>query len=96
MKIYSTLYFKYIVVALAIMFLSGVLALLATNTYYHRVIKEQNDTKNVAIVQEMTEYIKENEQLNLEAYLQTIASIGYQLYVIDAEGRLHFTVVIFV
>ncbi|WP_107943034.1 HAMP domain-containing sensor histidine kinase [Metasolibacillus sp. FSL H7-0170] len=90
MKIYSTLYFKYIVVALAIMFLSGVLALLATNTYYHRVIKEQNDTKNVAIVQEMTEYIKENEQLNLEAYLQTIASIGYQLYVIDAEGQAAF------
>lgn len=87
MKIYSTLYFKYIVVTLAIMFFSGVLALLATNAYYHRVIKEQNDAKNVAIVQKMTQYIMENEQLNLDAYLQTLANVGYQLYVVDGQGQ---------
>lgn len=87
MKIYSTLYFKYIVVTLAIMFFSGVLALLATNAYYHRVIKEQNDAKNVAIVQEMTQYMMDNEQLNLDAYLQTLANVGYQLYVVDGQGQ---------
>ncbi|WP_042474390.1 sensor histidine kinase [Bacillus ndiopicus] len=87
MKFYSTLYFKYIVVTLAIMFFSGILALLATNAYYHRVIKEQNDAKNIAIVQDMTQYIMENEPLNLEAYLQTLANVGYQLYVVNAQGQ---------
>ncbi|WP_107838900.1 sensor histidine kinase [Metasolibacillus meyeri] len=87
MKFYSTLYFKYIVVTLAIMFFSGVLALLATNTYYHRVIKEQNDAKNVAIMQEIVHYISQNEPANLENYLQTIANVGYQLYIVDGQGQ---------
>ncbi|MEO4051830.1 HAMP domain-containing sensor histidine kinase [Solibacillus sp. CAU 1738] len=87
MKITSTLYFKYIVVTLFIMMISLVLGLLATNMYYHRVIKERNDSKNVAIVTHMTEYIMTDQPKDLAKYFEMIGDSGYQLYVVNPNGQ---------
>lgn len=90
MKLHKTLYFKYIIFTLAIMLFSGILALLATNAYYHRVLKQQNDTKNIAIATDMTWYIENNHVEDLPAYLRTIANVGYQLYVVNEQGQGDF------
>ncbi len=69
MKIKSSLYIKYVVVAVLIMVMSGVIGFLATNMYYHRVVKEKNDAKNVAIVSEMAAYIVDHPGLSLEEHM---------------------------
>ena len=62
---------------------------LLTNTYYHRVIKEQNDAKNVKIAQEIAYYIENSPPSNLDNYLRTLGEIGYQIYVTTGENE-HF------
>ncbi|MEK4027240.1 HAMP domain-containing sensor histidine kinase [Pseudobacillus sp. FSL P4-0506] len=73
-----------------IMIFSTVSGFLITNTYYHRVVKERNDKKNVEIAKTIVKHIEETPQLNLNEYLQTISDIGYQLYVVDASGSESF------
>ncbi len=58
---------------------------LATNTYYHQVVKEKNDTKNVNIAQDIAHYIETAKPDDLNNYLMTLGEIGYQVYVTSGE-----------
>ncbi|KKB33923.1 sensor histidine kinase [Bacillus thermotolerans] len=90
MKIKSSLYIKYVVVAVLIMVMSGVIGFLATNMYYHRVVKEKNDAKNVAIVSEMAAYIVGHPGLSLEEHMAMLGKAGYQIYVVNERGEEGF------
>ena len=50
---------------------SGLLAFLGINTYYHQVLKGQNDEKNMGIAESIVGFIDSNEDLDLEKYLET-------------------------
>ena len=77
----KTLYSKFVVTTIVIMVGSFCLGFLMTNTYYHRVIKDQNDAKNVKIAQDVVQYIEMAKPSDLDNYLITLGEIGYQIYV---------------
>lgn len=58
---------------------------LATNTYYHQVVKEKNDAKNVNIAKDIVHYIETAKPEDLNNYLKTLGEIGYQIYVTSGE-----------
>ncbi|MED4455816.1 HAMP domain-containing sensor histidine kinase [Metabacillus fastidiosus] len=86
----KSLYGKFVLTTALIMLFSTVAGFLLTNTYYHRVMKERNDEKNVEIARNIVTYIEGASELNLNSYLKTIGSIGYQLYVVDETGDESF------
>lgn len=61
-----------------------------TNTYYHQVTKEQNDTKNVNIATDIAAYIESANPGDLDNYLTTLGEIGYQIYVTTGEDDRYY------
>lgn len=82
-----SLYVKFAAVTIGIMFLSGVVAFLISNTYYQHSLKPQNDEKNTKIALEMAAFIENNPEITMSDYLSNMADIGYQLYLVDNDGR---------
>ncbi|WP_155593455.1 HAMP domain-containing sensor histidine kinase [Lysinibacillus cavernae] len=81
----KTLYSKFVVTTMLVMIGSLCIGFLATNTYYHQVVKEKNDTKNVNIAQDIAHYIETAKPDDLNNYLMTLGEIGYQVYVTSGE-----------
>lgn len=81
----KSLYGKLVMITAMIMVSSGLLAFLGINTYYHQVLKGQNDEKNMQIVNSLVNFIEGSDRLDLDAYLTTQAAAGYKLYVVDPE-----------
>lgn len=80
-----SLYGKLVIITVAIMTISGLLAFLSINTYYHQVLKGQNDEKNMDIAESIAGFIDSNEGLALEQYLKTQSASGYKLYVVNEQ-----------
>ncbi|MDD1370722.1 sensor histidine kinase, partial [Bacillus sp. MHSD17] len=84
----KTLYSKFVITTMLVMIGSLCLGFLATNTYYHQVVKEKNDAKNVNIAREIASYIETTKPEDLDKYFTTLGRIGYQIYVTDGvEGQ---------
>lgn len=86
----KSLYGKIIVITAAIMVISGLVAFLTVNTYYHQQLKGQNDEKNMTIARSVASFIESNEGFDLIAYLQTQSAVGYKLYVVNEQGEEAF------
>lgn len=86
----KSLYGKFVLTTVLIMIFSTLCGFLLTNTYYQRVMKERNDTKNVKIAESIVSHIENSPQLDLSDYLSTVGKIGYQLYVVDETGNGQF------
>ncbi len=82
-----SLYGKLIVITVLIMIGSGLIAFLSINTYYHQVLKGQNDEKNVKIAEHMAHFIEQNDDVNLAQYLEVESATGYKLHVVN-EARI--------
>ena len=80
-----SLYGKLVIITVAIMTISGLLAFLSVNTYYHQVLKGQNDEKNMDIAENIAHFIDSNNDLALDEYLETQAATGYKLYVVNEQ-----------
>ena len=80
-----SLYGKLVIMTVAIMTISGLLAFLTVNTYYHQVLKGQNDEKNMNIAESIAHFIDSNNDLALDEYLETQAATGYKLYVVNEQ-----------
>jgi len=87
----KTLYRQFIAATLCIAVVSLILGFLATNQYYRLVTKERSDGQNVAIAQEIVDTLEHMHQreAGFDAYLQSVARLGYQLYVIGEDGSSH-------
>jgi signal transduction histidine kinase len=81
----KTLYSKFVITTMLVMIGSLCIGFLATNTYYHQVVKEKNDTKNVNIAQDIVHYIETDKPEDLNSYLTTLGKIGYQIYVTTGD-----------
>lgn len=82
-----SLYSKLLLITIVIMAFSGLFAFLAINTYYHQMLKGQNDEKNLLIAQSMASFIEQNDELSIEEYFESQANVGYKLYVVDGHGK---------
>lgn len=80
-----SLYGKLVIITVAIMTISGLLAFLSVNTYYHQVLKGQNDEKNMNIAENIAHFIDSNDDLALDEYLETQAATGYKLYIVNEQ-----------
>ncbi|WP_203249034.1 sensor histidine kinase [Sporosarcina beigongshangi] len=83
-----SLYGKFIAMTAAIMVISGLIAFLAVNTYYHQYLKGQNDEKNMTIAKSVASFIQSNEGLDLGDYLTTQSAVGYKLYVVNERREV--------
>ncbi len=69
------------------MLLSGVLAFVASNTYYQEKLKPANDQKNTGIALEMASFVEKHPTINLNDYLRNLSTIGYQIYLVESSGN---------
>ncbi|HWI48439.1 MAG TPA: histidine kinase dimerization/phospho-acceptor domain-containing protein, partial [Rummeliibacillus sp.] len=86
----KSLYSKFVVISICIMFLSGVISFLISNTYYQQKLKPYNDEKNTKIALDIANFTDSHPDVNLKDYLNNIASVGYQLYLVDNSGNEQF------
>ena len=86
----KSLYIKFVVITIGIMIFSSIFAFLISNTYYHQKLKPQNDQKITKIAESIAVYTDSHPNINLKEYLENIASIGYQIYLIDNTGGESF------
>ena len=82
----KSLYTKFIVITIGIMVLSSIFAFLISNTYYQQKLKPYNDQKITKIAKSIALYTDGHPSMDLKEYLENIASIGYQIYLVDSEG----------
>ena len=82
-----SLYVKFAVTTIGIMLISGLLAFMFSNFYYQQKLKPGNDEKNTRIALDIADYVATEEDVQLEHYLEHVATVGYQLYVIDDDGN---------
>jgi len=73
------------VITVLIMIVSGLIAFLSVNTYYHQVLKVENDEKNMGVAKSIAAYIDSTDGLDLESYLETQSAVGYKLYVVNEQ-----------
>lgn len=87
----KSLYGRFVATTVLIMLVSGLIAFLTVNTYYHHQLKGQNDEKNMNIAKRIASYIESERVLDLSYYLETQAAVGYKLYIVDdrREGSLY-------
>ncbi|MGM8365705.1 ATP-binding protein [Virgibacillus sp. W0181] len=82
-----TLYVRIIVTTMGIMVVSAIIAFIVTNVYYQHYLKPVNDQKVTQIAQSIVSVFEENENEKLDTYLQSMADLGYQFYVVDQDGN---------
>ena len=80
-----SLYGKFILFTIIIMFTSALISFLTVNTFYHQYLKGKNDEKNYQIALKITNYIEKNEPTDIESLFSMIANTGYKLVVVE-EG----------
>lgn len=83
-----SLYSKFIIMTVGTMMVSGLIAFLIVNTYYHQKLKAQNDEKNMEIAMSIAAFIEAEKIVNLDHYLKTQSATGYKLYVVDDERNI--------
>lgn len=82
----KSIYSKFVFATIAIIITSTLLGFFISNTYYHQHVKPLNDEKNVSVAMNIAGYIDEQENLDLDPYLKSAASMGYQIYVVNGSG----------
>ncbi|GIN90902.1 sensor histidine kinase [Siminovitchia terrae] len=83
----KSLYSKFVVFTLGTMIISALIAFLAVNTFYHQLLKEKNDEKNMEIALSLASFIESEKKLDLESFLQTQSATGYKIYVVSEKHK---------
>ncbi|MCC3357904.1 sensor histidine kinase [Bacillus sp. REN16] len=83
----KTLYVKFIVITMGMMFISFILAFIISNSYYQHKLKPINDQKNTQVALNIAEFAEAHPEISLGEYMESIAATGYQFYLIDEDGN---------
>lgn len=82
-----TLYVRIIVMTMAIMVASAIIAFAASNIYYQNYLKPSNDAKITTISENIVDIYKSKNKQDISFYLKEIADLGYKFYLVDASGN---------
>ncbi len=82
-----SIYGKFVAVTLAVMFISSFLGFLFANVYYQWKLKPVNDAKVTQVALRVAAFYQENEELDLERYLNQMGDMGYQLLLTDGKAE---------
>lgn len=86
----KTLYFRIVVTTILVMIFSGLVAFLLSNIFYHYNLKPYNDEKLTKIATDIKSYYEENPEINLNHYLKNVSELGYQILLVDENGKKTF------
>ena len=81
-----TLSRQYVFATLFIIVISVTVGLFVVSLVYNLSIKEKNDNHYVAVATQVTEILEQTHGSGFELYLESIANLGYQVYVIGDNG----------
>ncbi|WP_404450921.1 HAMP domain-containing histidine kinase [Virgibacillus necropolis] len=82
-----TLYVRIIVVTMAIMIASAIIAFFASNIYYQNYLKPKNDAKITHISKNIVDIYKSNNKQDISTYLEGMTDLGYKFYLVDDSGN---------
>ncbi len=85
----KSLYVRMCLVFCSVILISSVLGFLVSNIYYQAQIKSQNDAKLTGMAIEIQQFAESHPE-SMEDYLQSVAILGYKIYLTDAEGKSRF------
>ncbi|MGE7877820.1 sensor histidine kinase [Peribacillus muralis] len=83
----KTLYFRIVIQTILIMVLASVIAFLISNIYYHKVQKPFNGEKISKVASDIVSLYEENPSQDIDAYLNHIAGLHYQIYLFNEQGE---------
>ena len=86
----KTLYVKFIVITIGMMLISFILAFIISNGYYQQKLKPVNDEKNTKVALDIAAFAEAHPEINLDVYLKSIAAVGYQMSLVDLNGKKTF------
>lgn len=86
----KTLYIKFIVITIGMMFISFILAFIISNSYYQQKLKPLNDQKNTNVALDIAAFAEAHPDINLSEYLESIAAVGYQICLVDQDRNMTF------
>ncbi|MEX0138589.1 HAMP domain-containing histidine kinase [Bacillus nitratireducens] len=81
----KSLYSRFVFMTVGIMLLSSVIGFLLTNVYYQVKLKPYNSEKILMYAEEVKSLYEKQSEENKEAYLQSIAKLGYEIYIVDDQ-----------
>lgn len=81
---------KFALTTISIMLASSILAFMMANFYYQQKLKPENDQKNTVIAEEMVNFIEKNDTIALDDYLNHLATIGYQVYLVSDDEKAFY------
>lgn len=84
----NSLYSKFAITTLGIMALSFLISFLLSNAYYQHFLKDENDAKNVEVSESIKEYIESDPNIDVSAYLKSVADVGYQIIVVNEDYEM--------
>lgn len=86
----KTLYLRIVVTTIIVMIVSSVVAFIFSNSYYQISLKPFNDQKVTQMVKNIVDFYEKNPNVPMDDYLDHIAALGYQLYLVDQQGHGSF------
>src|SRR5690625_1018785 len=92
----KTLYVRIIVMTMVIMVCSSIIAFIVSNVYYHYYLKTENDQKMTNIARNIVDVYEENDDRNIQQYLNSMTDLGYQFYLVNEAGEGKWNVISFV
>ncbi|MBS4219685.1 HAMP domain-containing histidine kinase [Bacillus sp. FJAT-49711] len=79
----KTLYVRIVFTFMFVALVSGIIAFLFSNLYYHAKLKEYNEDKIKEIANEIVYLYENSEGINIHEYLTSVAKMNFQLYLVD-------------
>lgn len=85
----KSLYVRICLIFCSIIIVSSVLGFLVSNMYYHVKLKPLNDSKLTQMALQIQQF-SELHPDSIDDYLQSVASLGYKIYLSNDQGDEHF------
>jgi signal transduction histidine kinase len=86
----KTLYVKFVVLTIGMMFISFILAFIVSNAYYQQKLKPYNDSKNTKVALDIASFVNKHPNISQTEYLTSISEVGYQICLVDEHGKRSF------
>ncbi|MBG9566418.1 sensor histidine kinase [Brevibacillus agri] len=83
----KSLYFRVVLLFVAIVLISGTLGFLLANEYYQRNMRAYNEQKIARIGQEIVALYTDKSGMDLHAFMTHVANLNFQLYLVDERGQ---------
>jgi len=79
----KTLYTRIVITFILIAMISGIIALLVTNSYYLSKLKGYNEEKLLTVGEQIKELFDRSSSISLDDYLMHVGEMGFQIYSIN-------------